>query len=393
MPDPNTINSPRKERKGKENFLDNSFYQNTSAGMRPLQRVSLPERVAAHLREGIRQGRWSDQFPGEQQLTSELDVSRHTVRRALQILEKEGVLGGRGHGRCRGITAAGAAAAFQRPLRVNILRHDARLTDNPQTSMVLIEIMHSLENAGHQVSFLKKSQIELRHDVARLTRHLAETPADAWVVECGSHPLLEWCASQPTPCLALYGRTGGLPLARTGPDAVPAYRAATRQLIALGHRRIVLIVREGFRRPTPEGCELAFLEELKAHGIPTGVYNLPDWEENSEGFNRLMESLFETTPPTALIIDETCWFIAALAFLVRRGIRVPEQVSLVSGDCETILDVCHPRFAHMRWDNSFIVRWVVRWVDAVRKGKADRKTINISAEFVPGGSIGPVWTP
>jgi DNA-binding LacI/PurR family transcriptional regulator len=213
------------------------------------------------------------------------------------------------------------------------------------------------------------------------------------VVECGSHPLLEWCASQPTPCFALYGRTGGLPLARTGPDAVRAYGVATRQLIALGHRRIVLVVREGFRRPTPEGCELAFLEELKAHGIPTGVYNLPDWEENSEGFNRLMESLFKTTPPTALIIDETCWFIAALAFLVRRGIRVPEQVSLVSGDCETTLDVCHPRFAHMRWDNSLIVRRVVRWVDAVRKGKADRKIINISAEFIPGGSIGPVWTP
>jgi DNA-binding LacI/PurR family transcriptional regulator len=359
--------------------------------MRPLQRISLPERVAAHLREGIRQGRWGGPFPGEQQLASELDVSRHTVRRALQILEKEGVLGGQGHGRSRGITAAGAAAASQRPLRVNILRHDARLTDDPQTSMVLIEIMHSLEAAGHQVTCLKKSQIELKHDFARLTRHLAQTPADAWVVECGSNPLLEWCASQPTPCLALYGRTEGLRLARTGPDSVPAYQVATRQLIALGHRRIVLIVREGFRRPMPGGCELAFLRELKGHGIPTGGYNLPDWEENSEGFNRLMESLFKTNPPTALIIEETCWFIAALAFLVRRGIRVPEQVSLVSGGCEAIFDVCHPRFAHMHWDNRLIVRRVVRWVDAVRKSRADRKTINIPAEFVPGGSIGPVW--
>jgi DNA-binding LacI/PurR family transcriptional regulator len=354
---------------------------------------SLPEQAAVHPREGVRQGRWGDPFPGEQQLASELDVSRHTVRRALQILEKEGVLSGHGQGCSRGITAAGAVAVSQRPLRVNILRHDERLTDNPQTSMVLIEIMHSLEAAGHQVTCLKKSQIELKHDVARLSRHLTKTPADAWVVECGSHPLLEWCASQPTPCLALYGRTEGLPLARIGPDAVPAYRVATRQLIALGHRRIVQIVREGFRKPMPEGCELAFLEELKAHDIPTGDYNLPDWEENSAGFNRLMEGLFKSTPPTALIIDETCWFIAALAFLVRRGIRVPEEVSLVSGDCETTLDVCHPQFAHMRWDNRLIVRRVVRWVNAVRKGRGDRRSINLCAEFVPGGSIGPVWTP
>jgi DNA-binding FadR family transcriptional regulator len=81
---------------------------------------SLPEQAAVHPREGVRQGRWGDPFPGEQQLASELDVSRYRVRRAFQILEKVGVLGGSGHGRSRGITAAGAAAASQRPLRVNI---------------------------------------------------------------------------------------------------------------------------------------------------------------------------------------------------------------------------------------------------------------------------------
>ena len=43
------------------------------------------------------------------------------------------------------------------------------------------------------------------------------------------------------------------------------------------------------------------------------------------------------------------------------------------------------------WDNAFIVRRVVRWVNAVRKGKPDRRVINILAEFVPGGSIGPAW--
>jgi DNA-binding transcriptional MocR family regulator len=120
--------------------------------MRPIPRQFQPEQVAVHLREGIERGRWTAPFPGVPQLAGERDVGRHTVRHALRILEAEGLLGGRGQGRSRGITAAGAAAASQRPLRVNILRHDARLADNPQTSMVLIDIMHSLEAAGHQVS-------------------------------------------------------------------------------------------------------------------------------------------------------------------------------------------------------------------------------------------------
>jgi hypothetical protein len=43
----------------------------------------------------------------------------------------------------------------------------------------------------------------------------------------------------------------------------------------------------------------------------------------------------------------------------------------------------------MEWDNAHIVRRVVRWVAAVKKGNPDRETINVPATFVPGGSIGP----
>ena len=357
--------------------------------MQPVQQTPKHELVATHLREGMREGRWSGNLPGVLRLAAELDVSPFTVRRALRLLQTEGLLANGGLGRSRSISPTGNSGVLRRPLRVTILGHDANLADCPQSSLVLIDIMQSLETAGHDVFLCKKSQIELKHDVRRMTRHLAEIPADAWIVEAGSRPLLEWCATQPTPCLALYGRTGNLPLARTGPDTVPAHRVATRHLLALGHRRIVNIARESRRKPTPGTCELAFLEEMTAHGVATSDYNLPDWEETPKGLCRLLEALFRHTPPTALLIDETPNLIATMAFFARHGIRRPEQVSLVSTDCDAILDWCHPAIAHLRWDNAFIVRRVVRWVNAVRKGKPDRRVINVLAEFVPGGSIGP----
>ena len=119
-------------------------------------------------------------------------------------------------------------------------------------------------------------------------------------------------------------------------------------------------------------------------------FSTTEWDKSPAGFERLMASVFINTHPTALIVDETCWFIAALGVLVRRGLRVPEQVSLVAGDGVPMLDMCWPRFTQMRWDNHLIVCRVVRWVDAVRKGNPDRKTLNIPASFVPGDSIGPV---
>ena len=122
-------------------------------------------------------------------------------------------------------------------------------------------------------------------------------------------------------------------------------------------------------------------------GLPAD-YNLPEWEETPKGFCELLERLFLHSPPTALIVDESARYIAAAEFLARRGINVPRQVSLVSTDDDPALAWCHPGIAHMRWDN----RLIVRWVNAVRKGNPDRKIINFPTEFVPGGSIGPVWT-
>jgi DNA-binding LacI/PurR family transcriptional regulator len=360
--------------------------------MPPIRQTSKHELVAARLRDGLLEGRWGGGLPGVQRLAVEFDVSAVTARRALRQLETEGVLTDRGLGRSRGISAVAANIASRRRLRVGILRHDARMTDNnPRASAVAVEIMHSLEAAGHAVLLCNKSQIELRNEVRRMAREMATIPADAWIVEAGSRPLLEWCASQQTPCLALFGRTDGLPLARTGPDKAPAFRAATRRLLELGHRRIVCLVRATRRLPVPGINERVFLEELEAHGVVTGDYNLPDWDETPAGFYGLLDRLFQHSPPTALILDEVSCYIAAAEFLARRGIKVPDQVSLVSTDDDAALSWCYPPIARMSWDPKPVIRRAVRWVDAVRNGKPDRKIINFPAEFIPGGSIGRVW--
>jgi LacI family transcriptional regulator len=359
--------------------------------MQPIRLVSVAEQTVKHLRQALYEGRWSGRLPGVVRLAIECQVSSGVVRAALRQLESEGLLTGRGLGRSRSIAAPGGAHASLRRLRIGVVLHDAPRERNPQTPQVLLEIQHNLEAAGHDVFFFKKSQVELRHDVRRMARHVSETPADAWIVVAGSRPLLEWFAEQTVPCMALYGRSGGLALAHTGPDKLPAYLAATRQLIALGHRRIVLITLRPRRIPTPGRVETGFLAELEAHGIPAGDYHLPDWEETPDGYAALLERLFQRTPPTALIIDETPRFVAAMQFLAQRRIAIPGQVSLVSPDNDEILDWCYPPVAHMTWDTAPIVRRVVRWVAAVRRNNPDRKAIQFPAEFVPGGSIGPVW--
>ena len=59
---------------------------------------SVSEQVTAHLRECIHTGRWTDLMPGRNRLANELGVSPTTISRALEALEKEGLLVPQGPG-------------------------------------------------------------------------------------------------------------------------------------------------------------------------------------------------------------------------------------------------------------------------------------------------------
>ena len=46
--------------------------------------------------------------------------------------------------------------------------------------------------------------------------------------------------------------------------------------------------------------------------------------------------------------------------------------------------------SHIRWDSGPVVNRVVQWAHHVAHGKTDRRQTLTKAEFVRGGTIGPV---
>ena len=352
--------------------------------MQPLRLVSAVEQVAAHLREEMRRGSLTGAMPGVQRLAAELGVSPKTMAAALRQLSHEGWVVGHGPRRKRRVGLAGGGAT-PRPLRIALMAYEpVDITEG-----YVIELRHLLMEAGHTAFFTEKSLMELGMNVARIDRLFRRTEADAWVLAAGSREVLEWFCAQSVPAFALFGRRAGLPIAAAGPDKPPAYAAAARQLIDLGHRRIVLVARQVRRLPELGRSERAFLNELEAHGVPVSDYNLPDWEETGEGLQHLLVELFRVTPPTAMIIDETPLFAAVQQFLAGRGIRVPGQVSLICTDADRTFAWCRPSIAHIRWDSGPIVRRIVRWAATVSRGGRDVKQTLTEAEFIAGGTIGP----
>jgi len=352
--------------------------------MSELQPVMIVEQVTSHLREGIRQGRWRDEMPGRDVLARELGVSPMTVVRALKLLEREKILDPQGTGRRRRILLSINPPPTSQ--RVVILPYES--TDRKLDFG--IDLQHQLHAQGHSVSFISKSLQHMKMDVTRVARLVQKTEADAWIVIAASREVLSWFAQQPKPAYALFGLYTSLPMPGGCPDKTTATSVAVRRLVELGHKRIVMLARDDRRKPVLGTGERLFLEELQRLDIPCGTYNLPDWENSLEGFQRCLESLFRHTPPTALIIQQALLFIATQQYLARRGIQVPEDVSLICTDPDPSFVWCKPSVAHISWDSHALIKKVCRWVDNLARGRSDLRQCTSKAEFIEGGTIGPV---
>lgn len=324
-------------------------------------------------------------MPGGDKLAAELGIGGNTAEAALVLLEKEGWLLNQGRRRGRVITPR-AEAEDARPLRVAILLGEAveRRLD------YMVELRHQLSEAGHAAVFAPKTMEACAMDPRRILRMVEGTDADAWVVLAGSWEVLDGFVAGGKPVFALLGRRRGKRIAGAGPDKVKAYAGVTRRLVELGHRRIVLLTRTRRRLPKPGLPEQAFLKELAKQGLPVGDYNLPDWKETPEGLHARLEELFRVTPPTALIIDEVPFFFAAQQFLARKLLRVPEDVSLVCTNDSPDFEWLQPPVSHIHWDSRPLIRRILKWAENVSHGKEDLQKTETPAEFVPGGTIGPV---
>lgn len=321
---------------------------------------------------------------GKRPLGGGTGVGGDTVDAALQALEAEGLLVNQGRRRGR-LVAAPQGRTRRVGIRVGMLYFepvDRRLD-------YMVELEHELGEAGHVVVLSPRTLNEVGMEVGRVARMVEATEADAWVVMAGSGGVLEWFAGWDKPVMALFGRRRGLKIAGVGPDKSPEMTKVVKTLVGLGHRRIVLLARKVRRLPQPGAAEKAFMDALAAEGIAAGTYHLPDWDESVEGYHARLEELFRFTPPTALIVDEAPFFVAAQQFLAGRGLRVPGDVSLVCTDYDATFEWCRPEISHIRWDSRPLVKRILQWAGHVSRGTKDLRQTLTRAEFVTGGTIGP----
>ncbi|MFD0893645.1 GntR family transcriptional regulator [Luteolibacter ambystomatis] len=354
------------------------------------------DRVYQLLLEGIGNGCWGGRLPSERQLAAELKVARMTLAKALQRLEAEGCVARSGRSRGR-VVVANAQAVVEpktRQWRIGIL---VPVEAEDEMEFWRIDrqiIMSSIMELGHTPCVAHMALSNDSPRLGRLEKLMDSMNADAWIVFCGPRVVLEWLdGHRHEPVLAWGGSIHGLRRIPAGGISIKsALLELACEFLALGHRRIVFITSRIHRQPVLSESLVAYRNVLSEAGIQLSDYHLPDWEETPEGLERLLESLFRLTPPTAIILFDEHYASGVLGFLSRQRLEMPDDVSVaVVGEVRSLAWYWPGKqLTGLQRNDDEFVRNITRWIEDQAFGRQATKRYLGSYLLARGNTIGRV---
>jgi DNA-binding LacI/PurR family transcriptional regulator len=356
--------------------------------MNPLPKpLSLVQQVAEALRDGLQRKLWVERLPGERALCRQLNVSRPTLRAALDLLKKEGWLES-SPGRLRAITRRPRRRIGGRPHVVRLLL-PFPLQEAPTFLFYWVdrlrETLAAMECALEIHAGRRWYRRRPEKELAQLTRQM---PAAAWVLARTTEPMQRWFARQGLPCAVAGSCWPGVNLPSVDVDHRAVARHAAGQLLVRHHRRIVLLV----QAPELAGdleMENGFLEAVDAGRFPNAAPVVARHDGTRPGIRAQLNRLLRMKPaPTAMFVARSMPALAAASELTRRGYRLPQDVAMISRDSDHFLDYFSPELARYVFDPELFARRLGMLVGKLAvEGTVARRHIQLMPEFLKGETL------
>jgi LacI family transcriptional regulator len=312
-------------------------------------------------------------------------VSVSTVSRALNDSDRVSAITKRAvRGAIADLTANGRSGTVDAPTRPMLgLTHSHLSGGNEQ---------HSLDNiveqvqVGIEIACLRAGYIPFIWQQSRLLTTAEGDPffeAVSGVVMSGGlveHALVAAITARGLPVVTIGGHVPDTTTPSVAADSQRGLYLATRHLLGLGHRRVAL-VNGPAETYTSFEKRAGYLAALFEAGIPAEP-SLVRARDGYAGFNAviaeaLTEELFALPdPPTAILYAGDQMAEAGYRVCQRRGLRIPEDISIVGFHDDPDARHAQPAMTTVRVDR-------VRWGEAA----ADRLLRAIGGEALPGSRL------
>ena len=353
------------------------------------QRVSLVSQTAAILREDIQGGVICGWLPSERQLCARLQVSRVTLRAALGQLRQEKLIGG-GAGRNHEILLRNPGAASGRTSTLVVL-----LIPHPLEAMQRFELYwiddlrRHLAEAGHRLE-VHESRACYGARPQRAIELLAQRLQPAgWVLLQSTLPMQQWFSARAIPCVIAGSRHSGVELPFVDIDHRALCRHAAGLFLAKGHRHLAFInLNLGLAGDVES--EEGFTEAARRTAEGTGEALISRHDSTPSDVCRRLDLLLgRPVRPTAFLVSKAHHALTVVGHLSRRGVRVPQEASLISRDDEPFLHHVVPGVARYAASPAAMARHISRLVlEMISSGTILAKCFQLMPKFVSGETLG-----
>lgn len=169
-------------------------------------------------------------------------------------------------------------------------------------------------------------------------------------------------------------------------------QAAVAHLLALGHRRIALVLSRSRSRPMRSRFQ-AFRAALGAAGVAVDESLVVELATAVSSSHAAVSALLERPDrPTALLVLGTSALVEALNAVAVRGLQVPRDLSLVSIGDPAYARHLAPALSVVRVDLARTAELVVTLLlDRLQRGyQGEGRSLHVAPELVLRASTGPV---
>jgi len=346
------------------------------------QRQSLVMQTEAALLQRIRSGQWEKFLPGERMLSEQFRVSRWTLRAALSRLADNGAIRIAQGRACEIVRSNLPEPVRHGPRRVALLFPGPLWRERVFLALWIDELRIVLNREDTELLIVDCPKAYGANPEKTLENLCRKHAGYEWVLCASTRAMQEWFELRAMPaCVAGSHHAGiGLPTVEIASPEIGVHIGHT--LLGLGHRRIVY-----FQPRAPSAGHTHIQHNLAATIARSGQATITVREVGRDPveISNTVDQVLRMEPrPTALVTGNAAIALTVFTQVIGRGVKVPQEISLVSAEWEPYMDLLVPKVSYYLVSPAKLAN---KLAQALRAPRSHGPPIRLLPEFVKGKSL------
>lgn len=356
----------------------------------PPERIHLRDQIARHLRERIAEGKWGDYLPSERTLADSLDVSRLTLRAALQALEASKEI--RREGRKRKIAKLTATPSVARSDKCTtlVIVSSVPMEEVFFSQVLLLDLLREkLLRHGYEMQTVVSPRFALTRQGSEFGAIVRDNPKAVFLLVRIPPRGQQWFTEHHVPSLVFGSTKLNLPSVDVDFGASCFHAAST--LAARKHKRIALI-RRAVDLVGDEQSEHGIQRAKERFGFDCLIHRIHG--DTATAIDWLRGLRREQRMPTGIIACDPAIALSVYSFCLLEKLTIPDDLAVVCRNDDPLLDALRPKLARYRISDRILLQSLWHGLLPLLRGDiSNPKADWITPDFVRGASLGELSVP